>query len=70
MKYRVLKAKYYLAFLLALASASANAAIDLTPVTTALTTDLTASLVTVGGVLLIAAATAITFKWIKGMLFS
>ncbi len=50
-------------------SPTAAAAIDMSAVTTALTTDLTGSLVTVGGVLLIAAATAVTFKWIKGMLF-
>jgi len=55
---------------LATASLPAMAEINLTAVTTALTTDLTGSLVTVGGVLLIAAATAVTFKWIKGMLFS
>lgn len=49
-------------------SMAANAAIDLTAVTTAFT-DLGAAQVTVGGLLLVAAVTAVTYKWVKGMLF-
>lgn len=53
---------------LALIAGSASAAIDLTAVTTAFG-DLTTAQVAVGGLLLVAAVTAVTYKWVKGMLF-
>ena len=52
----------------ALAS-SANAAIDVSGVTTGFG-DLTTAITTVGGLILGAAVVAIAFKWIKAMLFS
>mgnify|MGYP000464367614 CR=1 FL=1 len=53
---------------LSLAAGSASAAIDLTTVTAAFT-DLGTAQVAVGGLLLVAAVTAVSYKWIKGMLF-
>lgn len=53
---------------LGLAAGSANAAIDLTAVTTAFG-ELTTAQVGVGALLLVAAVTAVSYKWIKGMLF-
>ena len=49
-------------------ASSASAAIDLLAVTTAFT-DLGVAQVAVGGLLLVAAVTAVTYKWLKGMLF-
>lgn len=46
----------------------ASAAIDLTAVSTAFA-DLSTALTTVGGLILAAAALAVTFKWVKGMIF-
>jgi len=53
---------------LGLAAGNASAAIDLLAVTTAFT-DLGVAQVAVGGLLLVAAVTAVSYKWIKGMLF-
>jgi hypothetical protein len=47
---------------------AASAAVDLTAVTTAFT-DLGTAQVAVGGLLLVAAVTAVTYKWVKAMLF-
>ena len=52
-----------------LASTGANAAIDLTAVTGAID-DMQAAITTVGAALVVVAAVAISFKWIKGALFS
>lgn len=49
-------------------SMASHAVIDLTAVTTAFT-DLGVAQVAVGGLLLVAAVTAVTYKWLKGMLF-
>lgn len=46
-----------------------HAAIDLT-VATAGFTDLETALVTIGGLLISASVVAVTFKWVKGMIFS
>jgi len=51
-----------------LGAGSANAAIDLTAVSTQFT-DLGTAQVTVGGAILLAAVVALTYKWLKGMLF-
>ena len=53
---------------LAVVSGAASAAIDLTDVTAAFG-DLTTAITTVGGLILAAAALAVTFKWVKGMIF-
>jgi len=53
---------------LALIGSSAHAVIDVTAVTTVFG-DLGVAQVAVGGLLLVAAVTAVTYKWIKGMLF-
>jgi len=58
------------AFATAFMATPAYAAIDLTAVSTAFTADMIPALVTIGGLLILAAVTAVTFKWIKGMLFS
>ena len=50
-------------------SSSASAAIDLTGATTAFG-DLNSALTTIGGLVISAALVAVTFKWIKGMIFS
>jgi len=60
--------KYLIGAALLLAAGSANAAIDLTAVTTAFG-DLTTAQIAVGGLLLVAAVTAVSYKWVKGMLF-
>lgn len=52
-----------------LASGMASAAIDTTEITASFG-DLTTALTTVGGLIIGAAALAITFKWVKGMMFS
>lgn len=52
-----------------LASGAASAAIDTTEITASFG-DLTSALTTVGGLIIGAAALAITFKWVKGMIFS
>lgn len=53
---------------LALTTASVHAAIDLTEATTAFG-ELNTSLATVGGLLISAAVVAVTFKWVKAMIF-
>lgn len=57
------------AMLTLVVSNPAAAAIDVSDVTSAFG-DLTTALVTVGGLIIGAAAVAITFKWVKGMIFS
>lgn len=52
----------------AIAASSANAAIDLTAVETALA-DLPTVITTIGSALISAAALAVAFKWAKGALF-
>lgn len=47
---------------------AANAAIDLTAVTAAFG-ELSIAQIATGGLLLVAAVTAVSYKWIKGMLF-
>ncbi len=58
------------AAVLSVASIPAFAVVDLTAVTAAFNTDMIPALVAIGGLLIFAAVTAITYKWIKGMLFS
>ena len=50
-------------------SFSASAAIDLTTATAGFA-DLETALVTIGGLLISASVVAVTFKWVKGMIFS
>lgn len=57
-----------IALSLGVAAASANAAIDLTAVTTSLA-DLATVVTTIGGIVVSAAALAIAYKWAKGALF-
>lgn len=51
------------------AASTASAAIDVTPATTAITTDGSAALTAVGGAMLGLAAIAVVFKWAKGAIF-
>jgi hypothetical protein len=55
--------------MLAFFSPFANAAIDLTAVTTGFG-DLNTAITTIGGLLLASAVLAVAFKWAKGMIFS
>lgn len=50
-------------------AASSHAVIDLTAATTGFA-DLTVALTTIGGLLISASVVAVTFKWVKGMIFS
>lgn len=56
------------AAVLGLVSTASQAAIDTLAVEGAFA-DLGTAQVTVGGLLLVAAVTAVTYKWVKGMLF-
>jgi hypothetical protein len=51
-----------------LATGSANAAIDTAAITTAFG-DLTTAIGVVGGLIIGAAALAVSYKWVKGMIF-
>lgn len=64
------KAKYCLLVVGAsLASSSAFAAIDVSAATTAITTDGTAAITSIGGALIGLAGVAVVFKWAKGAIF-
>ena len=67
-KFNQLK-KYFVAGTVAIAaSGTANAQVDLTAVEAELAT-MPASMAVIGGGLILAAVTAITYKWVKGALF-
>jgi hypothetical protein len=53
----------------ALFANAANAAVDVSAATTAITTDGTAAITAVGGALIGLAGVAVVFKWVKGAIF-
>jgi hypothetical protein len=57
------------AFILTATAGLASAAIDVTPATTAISTDGTAAITAIGGALIGLAGVAIVFKWAKGAIF-
>jgi len=60
---------YLLAALVSFFSLPASAAIDVSAATTYIGTDVTAALTAVGGAVILLAALAMGFKWIKAMFF-
>ena len=77
MKNLVARASVALTFLLVSATGFAQTdggggagSLDVTPVTDHISGSVTTGLASVGGAVLVAAVTAMGFKWIKGMIFS
>lgn len=64
------KLKTVAVFLAATIMAPAAMAFDATGATTYISGDMTLGIVAIGGALLLLAATAVGFKWGKGMIFS
>jgi len=61
--------KFFVFFCFSIISPLAFSAIDVSTVTTYLSTDVTDAIIAVGGALLVLSAVAMGFKWLKAMFF-